>query len=1571
MTNKVIVEVEMLDSKKSLDKLDQGAKRANKTLERTQELMAGTKGGSKAANAAFQQTEYNTARGTIGTGASGRDFAKQSRELDGLVRLYSIYAANIFAAGAAFRALSEAMDTTNMIAGLNQLGAASGVAMGGLAKRFSEASGGAISLRESMEATAKAVSSGLSQAQFLQLGDVAKKASQALGVNMSDAVSRLTRGITKLEPELLDELGIFTKVGKATEDYARAIGKPVSALTDFEKRQAFANAVLAEGAQKFGQIDIPTNPYDKLLATLKNVAQAGLEIVNNVLGPFANLLAKNSGLLVGVLGLIGAKIVKDALPAIGQWRSSLKDAADEARKRSSDIAASFGEGFVERTNAAFKVPELESNLKKSEDAYRASRAKMATMDTDLSKRVLKGGGGTDEKSLKSQQSRLTREINKLKADGLALDNAQIIALEKQKATIIALKNDLKSLKAAKNASLDKAESGGGSMFERMGDWLRASSAKGARDKATRLDILSNVSKNQTEKGFGSAIGTMMKDLDALPGKFQKVRTGIAGIAIAGAGSVGTAISGLSRFLGPVGIGLGILQAALPLFRSNEEDAARFAGSLDLLKENSENAFRVLERLSKLDPLAQLSVDNIFAKGTALESLGTSMSKAFTDIETEIKNRNKADTITNFLAGLIGQSSEQLLSKQISNTVERAVKLSVNGSNNKAVQEQLVELLSLPANASTNAIKEALKDASPAIQQAAAKIIEDSGKKAVASAGSFKTFKDSLLESGKIYQDLINTTKNSTPLTKFAEDSSKKILELTKTLDNAALPEKLITLRDLSGDINFLQLFPPSVAKNILSTNSELTNLSTQLAEVDYRQNLYNDALNDNQKIVEKFAGRTLLPYDDAKSLEVAKASIVQLNEQLSKLQGTKSTIGAGLESASLKFTNSMRLGLIANIDTFTQGLIDATARGALELKKAAVGGISDPRLKATVQQDIDLKGFALDRKMLEVQLSLIESNANLRLAIMENTLQAKIEKAGITGTPEDIAFQLTLPKNKALFNDQMAIDVFKEGKGKSTAQLRKELAAGNMGPGVLQGMGEALGTSQAREALKAQIAANDAKVGARKIQGNLEDIDANKEVILKNLANLQRNIDQEQLAFAEKKDQMSDADFKAANQLFLVRKADAEQAAKIVEASAAVQKAQEITGILTTKESEQNLKYANDAFDVTSKQAVKDRDLAISGAQRAADTAKAVENKTKELKGADQLAIEDAASIDRIIAKNKIAQDELTLKQQLSQIDSESFKKQMDALKVNEARLEQTKQLTAAEVAYNQEIGKLDLAKTEAGGVLTGAKLEADQTARANLLKNYKDQRDAILLVTDAQIKSAEVQRDTTLRQEAYTNLFTQAFKSMEDAIVNFTKTGKLSFKDMISSFLEGLLRYEIEQQRIMLFKGVGGASGLSTMLMGALGFRSGPSTPFGGSVVGGEFGGAANGAVFDGGLTKFAKGGAFTNSVVNSPTLFKFAKGAGLMGEAGPEAIMPLHRGTDGSLGVRTGGNSGGNVDVVVNNFGSEKATTRETTDSRGNRKIEVIIGDMVASEVSRVGSPVQQSITSNFNNKPALVRR
>lgn len=82
---------------------------------------------------------------------------------------------------------------------------------------------------------------------------------------------------------------------------------------------------------------------------------------------------------------------------------------------------------------------------------------------------------------------------------------------------------------------------------------------------------------------------------------------------------------------------------------------------------------------------------------------------------------------------------------------------------------------------------------------------------------------------------------------------------------------------------------------------------------------------------------------------------------------------------------------------------------------------------------------------------------------------------------------------------------------------------------------------------------------------------------------------------------------------------------------------------------------------------------------------------------------------------------------------------------------------------------------------------------------------------------------------------------------------------------------------------------------------------------------GFAKGGAFDNSSQKFAKGGTFTNTVVNKPTMFQFAKGGALgeMGEAGPEAIIPLKRGADGSLGVQMyGGNQGGSNERPVANM-------------------------------------------------------
>lgn len=118
-----------------------------------------------------------------------------------------------------------------------------------------------------------------------------------------------------------------------------------------------------------------------------------------------------------------------------------------------------------------------------------------------------------------------------------------------------------------------------------------------------------------------------------------------------------------------------------------------------------------------------------------------------------------------------------------------------------------------------------------------------------------------------------------------------------------------------------------------------------------------------------------------------------------------------------------------------------------------------------------------------------------------------------------------------------------------------------------------------------------------------------------------------------------------------------------------------------------------------------------------------------------------------------------------------------------------------------------------------------------------------------------------------------------------------------------------------------------------------------------------------------------FSNQVVTRPTLFAFAKGAALMGEAGEEAIMPLRRSADGRLGVQAvGGRQFEPTKTEVHIHGTSNPSNvqvQETVDGRGNRRIDVQLDDAVSAALSRPGSSTRKAMGSNFGARPIGVRR
>ena len=152
------------------------------------------------------------------------------------------------------------------------------------------------------------------------------------------------------------------------------------------------------------------------------------------------------------------------------------------------------------------------------------------------------------------------------------------------------------------------------------------------------------------------------------------------------------------------------------------------------------------------------------------------------------------------------------------------------------------------------------------------------------------------------------------------------------------------------------------------------------------------------------------------------------------------------------------------------------------------------------------------------------------------------------------------------------------------------------------------------------------------------------------------------------------------------------------------------------------------------------------------------------------------------------------------------------------------------------------------------------------------------------------------------TNLSTYAVGAINrlgDSFVDLMVTGKSSFGELAKSILQDIQKMIL---KALLFQTI--FSPLKNFL----------NLGDGGVVDGGEITPSAKGNVFaKNKVVPYAYGG-----VVNKPTIFPMAKGIGLMGEAGPEAIMPLKRGSNGKLGVIAQGGGVGNIVVNVDATGS-----------------------------------------------------
>lgn len=992
---KVQVNSNLPEVNKDAEKFEKTLNRVASTSARIPKAVAAAQQGVAASNAAKSgQGETKTARSVGaggGTGSAASDFAAQAQGLGGLVHVYATFAANLFAISAGFNALSKSMDNVNLVKGLDQIGAASGRNLGSLAKQMVAVADGAISLRDAMTSTALASSGGMTNSAILRMTEVAKKASLALGRDLPDSMERLTKGIVKIQPELLDELGIMARVIPAQQNYAREIGKTIGALTDFEKRQAFANAVLAEGEKKFGAIALDANPYSKVLASIQNLMQSGLELVNKVLGPIMSALSASPTGLAIALGGIATMLLKQALPALGMFRENAKRMAEEAtvlaNKRSKDAKdAALGQVAQARATAeAMADAEIAASdraieklkaLRASSTVGKKSRAILEKIPSDVT--------DADLKHLDAQAARFAKT------------NIAVADSYREISSSLRLSRDLE-IKAGEAVDLHTA-----ALQRKLGLFDIVAQQQRIADKANQEATTRRISSvwaentqlvgffKASKQGWADLIKAKKDSVDAdgnsIKGitNFQMVTAGVTNTVKSAASGIMTLASSLGNVFMVVGLVTAVLAIMDNVMSTSAKEAKAFEGALDTLTSSFENIDRTLDIINKKELLEFLSVSSIQAKATALDDLGGSLSGVVAKFLKLQQAQSGWDRFFDGFWDMFGKGSADKLALGVSTSVIDAMRLLENGPAKLKAKEAIQAIIgNQPVNFEN--IKEfnaRIKDLDKAqvgdIGRKIEKVLADASREAGNAASALTAFKNSL---GEVTKQAATISNSLMP----TDDFSKMGIVLNATASSMAIALKdpingLVALKEIAGDTRALSFLDPKLGLELATAKKQIEEVAQALASAKKEEEDASNKLSMKKGVINTNPAMSIVAINAREAYEIDKKRFTEATKRVALEQKNADEIRT-------KFADTAQELAKVGYDNLAKGLNKAlseaaitSAKGYLDIIKSAGG-------------DTAVMDAELSKKQISLQIEDIKAKYGNTTALTRLTLAT--EKATI------------------------------------------------------------------------------------------------------------------------------------------------------------------------------------------------------------------------------------------------------------------------------------------------------------------------------------------------------------------------------------------------------------------------------------------------------------------------------------------------------------------------------------------------------------------------------------------------
>ena len=278
--------------------------------------------------------------------------------------------------------------------------------------------------------------------------------------------------------------------------------------------------------------------------------------------------------------------------------------------------------------------------------------------------------------------------------------------------------------------------------------------------------------------------------------------------------------------------------------------------------------------------------------------------------------------------------------------------------------------------------------------------------------------------------------------------------------------------------------------------------------------------------------------------------------------------------------------------------------------------------------------------------------------------------------------------------------------------------------------------------------------------------------------------------------------------------------------------------------------------------------------------------------------------------------------------DRDQIQSQIDRIRMGDREYEVQQRLIAlgreradrmASITDRQRNGQIDADQAREETAI----IEAEFAQRIKITERGYDQMRAAQEDWRNGVRSALENWKDNARDYAsqVASILTNSLNSATDALTEFATTGKLQWRELLADIGKQLVRFFAQKAVMQFLEAFGGGDG-----------KSGKTGKSGSGGLGQVFASAI------GSLFGFAKGGTptlgdYRNGIYNTPQTFKFAKGTGVFGEAGAEAIMPLARDGAGNLGVRAqGGGNTNTVSVVIQtNVTKDGSTSSTQTDGQG----------------------------------------